>query len=279
MAGLLTDEFDHGQPGGWRPAADVACVTQEYCASLSCQLLFPNRAVVFHVNDDRLPAGAWIGMELWAMAGRDESLPAHKGAPTGERQIGAQLRAARLAGRRTLAEVALESGLTKGFVSKLERDQATASVASLMRLCRTLDIAVGSLFHSSPGEVVRHGAYPPINFGGTGMSEFLLTPHGERRVQAILSEISPGGGSGDELYALPSDVEFVLVMDGRLEVTMRDHTVVLEQGDAFTFPPRNEHCFRSTAADATTRVLWVFAPALSPGTAPTPAREPAQEAP
>lgn len=211
------------------------------------------------------------------MTRRGESIPARKDAPAEDSQIGAQLKAARLARRRTLAEVARQSGLTKGFVSKLERDQATASVASLIRLCETLGIAVGSLFHSSPGEVVRHGAYPSINFGGTGLSEFLLTPHGERRVQAILSEIAPGGGSGDELYGLPADVEFVLVLEGRLEVTLRDHTVVLEQGDAFTFPPRTEHCFRSIAEVATTRVLWVFAPALPPETAPETAPERAQE--
>jgi transcriptional regulator with XRE-family HTH domain len=179
-------------------------------------------------------------------------------------RIGAQLRAARLAQRRTLADLALESGLTKGFVSKLERDQASASVASLMRLCETLDISVGSLFHASTGEVVRRDDYPPINFGGVGIAEYLLTPHGERRVQAILSEIAPGGGSGDELYALPADVEFVYVIEGRLHVTLRARQVVLEAGDAFTFPPRNEHSFRSAADDCITRVLWVFAPALPP---------------
>jgi transcriptional regulator with XRE-family HTH domain len=178
--------------------------------------------------------------------------------------IGAQLKAARLARRMTLAEVALESGLTKGFVSKLERDQATASVASLMRLCQALDIPVGSLFHASTGEVVRHDAYPAINFGGAGVVEYLLTPQGEQRVQAILSEIAPGGGSGDELYALPADVEFVFVIEGRLRVTLRDDEIVLEAGDAFTFPPRNEHCFGSALDDGTTKVLWVFAPALPP---------------
>jgi transcriptional regulator with XRE-family HTH domain len=182
-------------------------------------------------------------------------------------RIGARLKAARLARRKTLAEIALESGLTKGFLSKLERDQATASVASLMRLCQALSIPVGSLFHASTGEVVRHGAYPPINFGGSGISEFLLTPHGERRVQAILSEIAPGGGSGDELYGLPADVEFVYVIEGRLQVTLRDENIVLEAGDAFTFPPRNQHCFRSTAEGTTTRVLWVFTPALPPDAA------------
>jgi quercetin dioxygenase-like cupin family protein/DNA-binding phage protein len=177
-------------------------------------------------------------------------------------RIGEQLKAARLARRKTLAEVAAESGLTKGFVSKLERDQASASVASLMRLCDALGISVGALFNASTGEVVRSGAYPRINFGGTGMVEYLLTPHGERRLQAILSEIEPGGGSGDEAYSLPADVEFVFVLAGRLAVSLRDHEVVLEAGDTLSFAPHVPHTFRSATAEGHTKVLWVFSPAL-----------------
>jgi len=157
-----------------------------------------------------------------------QALDENGGEAGGGSRIGAQLRAARLAHRMTLAEVAIRSGLTKGFLSKIERDQTTASVASLMRLCETLSISVGSLFHASTGEIVRRDSYPPINFGGVDIAEYLLTPHGERRVQAILSEIAPGGGSGDELYGLPADVEFVYVIEGRLEVTQRAKQIVLE---------------------------------------------------
>jgi len=177
-------------------------------------------------------------------------------------RIGQQLKAARQARRMTLAEVAEAAGITKGFLSKIERDQASASVASLMRLCETLGLSVGELFTATPGDVVRRGAYPPINFGGTGMTEFLLTPHGERRLQAILSEIEPGGGSGDEPYSLPADVEFVFVVSGRLAVTLRNEEIVLGPGDTLTFAPHVPHTFRSALEDATTQVLWVFSPAL-----------------
>src|SRR3984957_13134732 len=140
--------------------------------------------------------------------------------PDGTR-IGAQLRAARLAARLTMAEVAEQAGLTKGFVSKLERDLANVSVASLIRLCDALGISVGSLFSESRGEVVRADAYPPVNFGGVGgVTEYLLTPSGEKRLQAILSDIEPGGGSGAEPYSLPADVEFVFVLAGRLKLTV-----------------------------------------------------------
>ncbi|HLN70900.1 MAG TPA: helix-turn-helix domain-containing protein, partial [Streptosporangiaceae bacterium] len=133
--------------------------------------------------------------------------------PDGAR-IGAQLKAARLAARKSMAEVAEQAGLTKGFVSKLERDLANVSVASLIRLCDALGVSVGSLFQAPKGQVVRHGARPPINFGGKKMTEYLLTPSGEKRVQAILSDIEPGGGSGNEPHSLPADVEFVLILAG-----------------------------------------------------------------
>jgi transcriptional regulator with XRE-family HTH domain len=181
--------------------------------------------------------------------------------PDGTR-IGAQLKAARLAARKSMAEVAEQSGLTKGFVSKLERDLANVSVASLIRLCEALDVSVGSLFQASKGEVVRRGAYPPINFGGSGVEEYLLTPFGEKRMQAILSDIEPGGGSGDEPYSLPADVEFVFVLAGQLQLTVAGEQVTLEQGDAYTFPASIQHTFGVPPAAGRAQVLWVFSPAL-----------------
>jgi len=180
-------------------------------------------------------------------------------------RIGERLRAARLAARKSMAEVATEAGLTKGFLSKLERDLANVSVASLMRLCDVLGISVGSLFEPPKGEVVRAGERPPINFGGTAaMREYLLTPVGERRVQAIFSDVEPGGGSGDEAYSLPADVEFVFVVSGELTIVVEGEPVLLGPGDAFTFPARAAHSFR--AADGPAQVLWVVSPALPDGT-------------
>ena len=176
-------------------------------------------------------------------------------------RLGARLREARRAQRKTLAQVAEESGLTKGFVSKLENAQATASVASLVRLCDSLGVPVGSLFDSNVAQVVRRDAYPPIAFGGEGMREYVLTPASERRVQAILSEIRPGGGSGETRYTLPTDVEFVFVLDGRVEIDLGDETLELRAGDSLTFPAATEHAFRAVGR-RTARVLWVVTPAL-----------------
>ncbi|MEV6230885.1 XRE family transcriptional regulator [Saccharopolyspora shandongensis] len=190
----------------------------------------------------------------------------HK-APTGEQRgegIGAQLKAIRMSRRKTLAELAERSGLTKGYLSKVERDQVNPSVASLMRLCEALEVSVSTFFAAAAGEVVRHGAYPSIRFGGDGMHEYLLTPEGERRVQAILSVIGPGGGSGDEPYVLPTGVEFVFVLEGRLRIVLAGEEITLETGDALTFAGDTAHTFTSVTDDGSpTRVLWILAPALA----------------
>jgi len=180
----------------------------------------------------------------------------------GAPRIGAQLRAVRLASRRSMAEVAVQSGLTKGFLSKLERDLTSVSVASLIRLCAALGISVGSLFQAAKGELVRRGEYPAINFGGHGIREYLLTPAGEKRVQALLSDIEPGGGSGNEPYSLPTDVEFAFVLTGQLRVVVAGDAITLDAGDAFTFGSRAAHTFQVPPSAGPTQVLWVFSPAL-----------------
>lgn len=184
--------------------------------------------------------------------------------------LGPRLRAARKARRSTLEQVALQSGLTKGFLSKVEREVATPSVATLLRVCDALDMSIGELFDDGHGHaLVRAGSYPRINFGGEAMRESLLTPSRERRLQIIHSVIHPGGGSGDEAYELPVDVEFVLVLDGLLELQIDDTLHQLERGDAMTFSPRVRHAFVNPSRDQDTVVIWVLAPALPVGSSDT----------
>jgi len=177
--------------------------------------------------------------------------------------IGAQLRAARLAARKSMAEVAEQAGLTKGYLSKLERDLVNVSVALLLRLCDTLDISVSSLFQPARGEIVRASARPPAGSSwGTGTRAFSLSPSGERRIQAFISEIAPGGTSGDESYSLPVDVEFFFVLAGQLQVIIEGEQVTLEQGDAFTFSGSAQRAFRVAPEAERTLVLVVISPAM-----------------
>lgn len=181
-------------------------------------------------------------------------------------QLGERLRAAREARRLTLEVVAERSGLTKGYVSKVERNQATPSVAVLIKLCTALDLSIGDLFNPQNGrDLVRVADRQPITFGGSGLVESWITPAHEGRVQVLHSVIEPGGGSGEELYRLPCDVEVVFVVSGRLTITISDRVVTLDQGDTITFSPQEPHSFHNPDSREQCEVVWTMVPALPQG--------------
>lgn len=182
--------------------------------------------------------------------------PDHAGA-----LIGVRLRAARQAAGLTLAAVADEAGLTKGFLSRLERDEVSPSVASLVAVCGIIGIGVGQLFEPPDTSIVRAGQAPPINFGGQGLREHLLTAGAQRQLQVIHSLVDPGGGGGAELYSLACEAEFVYVVSGELRLLLPGETVDLGAGDAFTMPGATPHTWLNPSTDAVADVLWVLSPA------------------
>jgi transcriptional regulator with XRE-family HTH domain len=176
-------------------------------------------------------------------------------------QIGPRLRAARQARGLTIEQLADATGVSKGFVSRLERDEATPSVASLVRACDVLGIKIGSLFDDAQHALVRRADATPVKFGGSGVEDALYTPTSEQRLQVLRSQIEPLGGGGEELYTLPAEVEFVYVISGRLEVRVGADTHVLGAGDGLTFSPREPHTWRNPSSSRPASVLWVISPA------------------
>lgn len=175
-------------------------------------------------------------------------------------QIGHLLRERRRQLNLTLDAVAEATSLTKGFLSDIERDKTSPSVASLVKLCEVLNMPVGDLFSSSQSAVVRADERTPIRFGGTDVSDHLLTPSGSTRLQAIWTEIEPSGTGGDQLYSLRSEEEFIIVLSGELALQLEHETFVLHKGDAMTFDPRRPHTFYNPSETSRTTAIFVMTP-------------------
>ena len=182
-------------------------------------------------------------------------------APThGALRIGARLRDARLRQRLTIDQVATSTDLTKGFISRVERDLTSPSVSTLVTLCEVLSLPVGELFEAPKTAVVRRDEAPRIYLTGHGANERLLTARGQGRLQLVRSMIEPGGTGGAELYTLNCALEVVHVLEGRLELIFADRSELLEPGDAMTFSGREPHTWRNpdrTGAE----VIWIISPA------------------
>lgn len=187
--------------------------------------------------------------------------------PTNEVRIGSRLRAARKAHGYTLEQLASASRLTKGFLSRVERDETSPSVASLLTLCEVMSIDVGSLFSAPDVALVRRNEAPAINLGGTGVTEQLMTPRGQAKLQIIHSTIEPAGSGGSDLYSINCEIEVIYVLKGTVEMVFSDRTRRLSAGDALTFSGGEPHTWVNPSSSRGAEVVWVLVPAPWSGSA------------
>jgi transcriptional regulator with XRE-family HTH domain len=171
---------------------------------------------------------------------------------------GPRLREARLNRGMSLLDVAEAAGVTKGFLSQAERAKTAISVPTLLRICDALDIKLGALFDYPSETVVGVGAV--LNMGGVGLTEYLLTPADQQDLQAIRSVVQPGGGSGGA-YRTEADTILVLVVRGRIELTVDGDVRNLNTGQTTTFAASAMHEWRNPATDVA-EVIWVVTPPI-----------------
>lgn len=158
-------------------------------------------------------------------------------------QLGPRIRSLRQARRLTLRDVADRAGVTESFLSQVERDVTSPSIATVQRIAGALDLSIAQLFAEEPssGRVVRREARRRIAYPGLKAVDEFLTSNMAGRLQVILSTIEPGGGTGEEPYTHDSDEEVVVVLTGTLDLWVADEHYVLREGDAITFPSRLPH--------------------------------------
>ena len=145
-----------------------------------------------------------------------------------------------------------------GFLSALEREQMTASVATLRRLARFYRMNILALFNPSeanpgrvkPGERKVLDAGPGVRMELLAWGNTLMEPH--------LFRIAPSAGSG-ESYAHDGE-EFLYILQGKLDISLPNgETQELEEGDSFYFESTNAHHWKNPGKTETL-VLWINTP-------------------
>ncbi|MGH3562223.1 MAG: helix-turn-helix domain-containing protein [Mycobacterium sp.] len=158
----------------------------------------------------------------------------------------ALLRAVRRQRGLTLESLAEQTGLTKSYLSKIERRQSTPSIAAAMKVARALDVDVAQLFAEQSEEekiaidrVVERGAdrqrYRAMAAGllGKSMSPFV---------------VRPAGRSAGDPHPAHTGQEFVFVHAGTVELDYGDRTWKLAAGDSAYFDASVSHRIRAVGA-------------------------------
>lgn len=188
-------------------------------------------------------------------------LPTPSGTPV---RLGARLRASRRAQGMTIDGLAIATRLTKGFISRIENDSTSPSVATLVTICEVLSLPIGSLFEEPERQLVPLASAPLINMGGSGAVERLVTPRTEGRIQMLRSTLHPYSNGGGTLYTINCDVETLHVLRGRVRLRFTTSELVLRTGDTVTFSGKDPHTW-SNDGTTTAEVVWTLVPAAWSG--------------
>jgi len=178
-----------------------------------------------------------------------------------EAAIGVRLRSLRRQRGFTLEQVASSAGLTRGFLSHLERGVTSASIGSLYRISDALGIDVAALFEPSGADLSRQNSRKPSFFGGEGVTDYVVSPAAEKRVQVCETHIAPQGTPDRNLYSHDGEVSIVYVLQGELEVRFADDMILLGPGDGLTCSPAQPHSWRNPSLGDEAIVMWVMLPA------------------
>lgn len=206
---------------------------------------------------------AWHGssVEVSGRNGRrflaNESEPLDGGHDVGD--LGERLRTLRVAQGLTQQEVAKLANLSRAFVSQVERNQVSPSVASVARIARALNLSLSGLFartESNEG-LVRRDKRVVVTYGG--YQDELVSPSLSGQLMVLLCKVKPGATSGEELYAHDALEECVFVLEGSLEIRVENMTHMLEPGDALTFSSHRGHGWRNPGRTPAA-ALWVMTP-------------------
>lgn len=175
--------------------------------------------------------------------------------------IGASLRRARQRRELTLRQVADAAGVTESFLSQVERDIASPSIATLRRIAVALDTSIGTILEEAGphGQLVRRADRRVVTYPGLAARDEFLTDGSGGRLQVIVSVVESGGGTGPEAYTHESDEEVLIVLEGSLDLWVGDEHHRLDEGDAIRYSSRVPHR-NENPGPGTARILFVITP-------------------
>jgi XRE family transcriptional regulator, regulator of sulfur utilization len=163
---------------------------------------------------------------------------------TPEQSLGEALRRLREKERVSVRTLASKCGFSPSFISQVELNQASPSLASLERIAAGLGVTLGEFFHTaeqSGPQLIRSSHRSVLQSGWSrSQIESLGNPGFGSRLEALLITMRPGGTSGSRLHPSNSEL-FMMVVAGSVRLELVGNTQVLKRGDAITIPAGSPH--------------------------------------
>ena len=172
--------------------------------------------------------------------------------------IGAKLKELRILKGLTQEELADRAELSKGFISQLERDLTSPSIATLMDILQCLGTSIGEFFNEAPDEQIVFGKQDYFVKEDTEYKNEIkwIIPNAQKNtIEPIYLTLQAGGSTCPDT---PHEgEEFGYVLQGAVSIHLGNKTYKAKKGESFYYTADKTH-FLSSKNGAT--LIWVSSP-------------------
>ncbi len=172
--------------------------------------------------------------------------------------IGHKIKELRILKGLTQEELADRSELSKGFISQLERDLTSPSIATLVDLLQCLGTNLKDFFADDDDQQIVFGKsdfFKKIDSELKNKIEWIIPNAQRNNMEPILLTLEAGGSTYPDL---PHEgEEFGYVIQGSITIIIGKKLCKAKKGETFYFVPEKKHYITSSKGAT---ILWVTSP-------------------
>ncbi len=174
--------------------------------------------------------------------------------------IGRRINRLRIKNNMTLDELASRTELTKGFISQLERDLTSPSIATLGDIAGALGLSLAQFFQEELDEKIVFSQSDFFTDEKEGSILHWIVPNAKKNaMEPLMIELMPHQSS---FIVLPhSGEEFGYVLSGKLQLVQNEKETPLKKGQTFYVKGTHSHYLKNIS-DSKASVVWVSTPPI-----------------
>jgi len=175
-------------------------------------------------------------------------------------KIGERLKRLRLANSLTQEELASRADLTKGYISQLENDATSPSIATLKDIIDVFGINMQEFFSESIDEDIVYGKDSRVqatNDDDRIRVELLVPGAQNREMDPVLVTLEPGEEMDEQPFHEGEEFGFILL--GKIQLRLDDRLYTVKKDECFYFSSDKRHSVKNIGKGQA-RILWVVTP-------------------
>lgn len=174
--------------------------------------------------------------------------------------IGEKIKRLRIKNSLTQEELADRCELTKGFISQLERDLTSPSIATLVDILEGLGTNLKDFFDESMEEKIvfsKEDFFESENEDLQYVINWIIPNAQKNTMEPILIDLMPGGRS-KEIFPHEGE-EFGYVISGNINLHLGKEKLRVKKGESFYYKANSNH-YISNTGKINARIIWVSSP-------------------